>query len=134
MKVERKAYQPKKAMHPGKTLREKLEEMGMTPMELAQRTSISIYAITSVLDGDASVSADMALAFEHVTQIPARFWLNTQHSYDEYMLKSNPENYRVRLAQQQKREIIIFMQHAFPGTKGDLIPELADYPIKAYAQ
>ena len=87
-------YVPQVVFHPGETLAEKLEEMGMGPKEFALRTGKPEKTITAVLKGDSSITADMAVQFENVTRIPAHFWLNSQRGYDEF------------LAREKRREVI----------------------------
>ena len=53
--------------------REKLEELGMTVKEFAIRTSKPEKTINAILRGSSSITMDMAVAFESVTGIPARF-------------------------------------------------------------
>jgi len=77
-------YFPQSRPHPGETLSEKLEEMGMGPKEFALRTGKPEKTITAVLKGESSITPDMAVQFENVTRIPAHFWLNSQRHYDEY--------------------------------------------------
>ena len=77
-------YFPQSRPHPGETLSEKLEEMGMGPKEFALRTGKPEKTINAVLKGESSITPDMAVQFENVTRIPAHFWLNSQRSYDEY--------------------------------------------------
>ena len=77
-------YFPQIVFHPGETLSEKLEEMGMGPKEFAIRTGKPEKTITAILKGESSITADMAVQFENVTKIPAHFWLNNQRAYDEY--------------------------------------------------
>jgi len=80
-------YFPQVVFHPGETLIEKLEEMGMGPKEFALRTGKPEKTITAILKGDSSITADMAVQFENVTKIPAHFWLNSQRGYDEYLAR-----------------------------------------------
>ncbi len=80
--------------HPGTTLAEKLKEMKMSVKEFAVRVSIPEKTILAVLNGNSSVTTEMAVSFEKVTKIPASFWLRKQQMYDEYaartMKKTNP--------------------------------------------
>lgn len=76
-------YQPQTVSHPGETLAEKLEEMGMSIKEFAIRTSKPEKTIIAVMKGDSSITPDMSVAFENVTKIPARFWMELQRKYDE---------------------------------------------------
>lgn len=80
-------YVPQSIIHPGKTLQEKLEEMGIGPKEFAIRTGKPEKTITAVLKGNSSITPEMAVAFEKVTKIPARFWLDYQTGYDEYIAR-----------------------------------------------
>lgn len=80
-------YFPQSVPHPGKTLEEKLEEMGMGPKEFALRTGKPEKTITAILKGNSSITPDMAVQFENVTKIPAHFWMNHQRGYDEYIAR-----------------------------------------------
>ena len=80
-------YNPQSVPHPGLTLAEKLEEMGMGPKEFALRSGKPEKTITAILKGDSSITADMAVQFESVTKIPAHFWMNHQRGYDEYVAR-----------------------------------------------
>jgi addiction module HigA family antidote len=95
--MERKAFTPSVFFHPGVTLDEKLKEMKMDIKEFSRMTSVPERVVWDVTNGDASISADMALAFEKVTQIPARLWIKSQHLYDEYILTQRPTTYLDRL-------------------------------------
>jgi addiction module HigA family antidote len=77
-------YIPQIAFHPGETLSEKLEEMGMGPKEFSVRTGKPEKTISAILKGESSITPDMAVQFENVLRIPAHFWLNSQRHYDEY--------------------------------------------------
>lgn len=76
-------YHPQTVSHPGETLDEKLKEMGMGVKEFAVRTAKPEKTIIAVIKGESSLTPDMAVAFENVTRIPARFWMNLQREYDE---------------------------------------------------
>jgi addiction module HigA family antidote len=84
-------YNPQTVPHPGETLREKLEELGMGPKEFALRTGKPEKTITAVLHGDSSITPDMAIKFEIVTRIPAHFWMNNQRGYDEYIAREKQQ-------------------------------------------
>ncbi len=77
--------------HPGETLDEKLQEMGMGIKEFATRVSKPEKTIIAVLKGKSSITPDMAVAFEMVTKIPAKMWLRHQRSYDEYIARKKRE-------------------------------------------
>lgn len=80
-------YFPQSVPHPSETLVEKLEEMGMGPKEFALRTGKPEKTIIALLKGESSITPDMAVQFENVTKISARFWMNHQRGYDEYIVR-----------------------------------------------
>lgn len=80
-------YIPQSYPHPGETLEEKLQEIGMGPKEFAIRTGKPEKTIFAIIKGESNITADMAVQFESVTKIPASFWLNSQRLYDEYIAR-----------------------------------------------
>jgi addiction module HigA family antidote len=81
-------YFPPSRPHPGETLAEKLAELDMGPKEFALRTGKPEKTILAVLQGNSSITPDMAVQFESVTNIPASFWMNHQRAYDESMARA----------------------------------------------
>lgn len=73
--------------HPGEILAEKLEELGMGSKEFSVRANKPEKTISAVLRGNSSITPDMAVQFENVTQIPAHFWMNAQNRYNEYVAR-----------------------------------------------
>ena len=80
-------YQPDYAVHPGETLREKLEEMNMQPKEFAIRTGKPVKTISEILNGKSSITPEMAVLFEKVLNIPANFWIKKQANYNEFVAR-----------------------------------------------
>jgi addiction module HigA family antidote len=87
MAIKKNQYFPQIAFHPGETLSDKLEEMGMSIKEFALRSGKPEKTIHAVINGNSSVTADMSVAFETVLKIPANFWMNLQRSYDEFVAR-----------------------------------------------
>lgn len=85
-------YFPQSVPHAGETLQEKLEELNMGPKEFAVRTGKPEKTITAILKGESAITPDMAVLFEDILKIPARFWLNAQRNYDEYIAKEKRKN------------------------------------------
>lgn len=77
--------------HPGETLAEKLKEMGMGVKEFAVRVSKPEKTIFAVINGNSSITTEMAVSFEAVTKISASFWLKKQQMYDEYIVRKKKE-------------------------------------------
>ena len=72
-------------------MKEKLDEMQMSVKEFALLTAMSEKNIKAVMSGTASVTLELAEAFEQVTRIPAHFWLNLQRNYDESVVRRRSE-------------------------------------------
>lgn len=89
-------YFPQSVSHPGETLEEKLEEMNMGPKEFAVRTAKPEKTIIAIINGDSSITPDMAVLFEGVTKISAHFWLDSQRAYDEYVARSKRDEMLVQ--------------------------------------
>ena len=86
-----KPFTPRVAYHPGVTLAEKLEELGMSVKEFALRVTKPEKTIIAVLKGSSALTPDMAVAFESVTGIPAHFWMQKQQKYNEYVARLKRE-------------------------------------------
>lgn len=80
-------YVPRTVSHPGVTLGAKIQEMEMSVREFALRATKPEKTILAVLRGDSSITPDMAVIFENVTQIPAEFWMSRQRIYDEFLAR-----------------------------------------------
>lgn len=77
------------AFHPGETLEEKLQEMGMSVSELSTRTGFSVEELSRVIACKATISRSLAEALEMVTKIPTYFWLTKQEHYDSFTAKNS---------------------------------------------
>lgn len=81
------SYIPPIAFHPGEELGEKLQDMGMTVNEFAERTLLSPQTILDVIACKIAVDEVIASQFEKVTGIPVHFWLAKQQRYDEFLIQ-----------------------------------------------
>ena len=70
------------AIHPGEILAEELEELAVSPTELARQLKVPSNRITQIIQGKRSVTGDTALRFGHWFGTSAQFWLNLQTAYD----------------------------------------------------
>jgi addiction module HigA family antidote len=80
-------YEPDFAIHPGETLLETLEALGMTQKELAERTGRPLKTINEIVQGKAAIIADTALQLERVLSVPATFWNNAQRNYEAQLAR-----------------------------------------------
>ena len=65
-------------IHPGETLREDLDALGMSAAELARRIEVPVNRITEILNGRRSVTGDTALRLGRFFSTSGEFWLNLQ--------------------------------------------------------
>lgn len=73
--------EPDYTVPPGETLRDRLEELGMTQAELATRTGLSTKHVNQILQGVAHISPDTAQRLELATGVPARLWNRLEADY-----------------------------------------------------
>ncbi len=69
-------------IHPGETLREDLEELGMSAAELARRIEVPVNRIAEILNGRRAVTGDTALRLARFFGTSGEFWLNLQKLYE----------------------------------------------------
>jgi HTH-type transcriptional regulator/antitoxin HigA len=74
-------YEPAELVPPGETLSEWLSREDMTQAKFAKRTSLTPKHINQVVKGGVGISPEVALAFERVTSIPARYWVQLDANY-----------------------------------------------------
>lgn len=69
-------------IHPGETLREDLDALGMSAAELARQIEVPVNRITEILNGRRAVTGDTALRLGHFFGTTGEFWLNLQKLYE----------------------------------------------------
>lgn len=70
-------------IHPGEILRHNfLDEYDMTMSQLAREIRVPVNRITSIVNGERSISADTAIRLGTFFGVTPRFWLNLQADYD----------------------------------------------------
>jgi len=79
----RYAFDPDYAIAPGSTLKELLEERGMSQAELAERMGMADKTISQIVNGIAPISVDTAYKLELVLSVPASFWNRLELAYRE---------------------------------------------------
>ena len=84
-------YAPDFVSAPGETLEELLEDRGMTQTELAERMGRPKKTINEIIQGKAAITAETALQLERVLGTPARFWLEREQHYREFLARQDEE-------------------------------------------
>jgi addiction module HigA family antidote len=70
------------AFHPGEHIQEELDELSLSPAEMADRLGVPVDLMMAILEGRQSVTAEFALRLGHFFGTSAQFWLNLQSSFD----------------------------------------------------
>jgi Zn-dependent peptidase ImmA (M78 family)/plasmid maintenance system antidote protein VapI len=78
---QQRSYRPVELIPPGETLVEWLEREEMSQVEFARRTRLTPKHITQVVKGKVGISAEVAIAFERATAVPARYWTQLDANY-----------------------------------------------------
>jgi len=69
-------------IHPGKFLRETIEELGISQAQLARAIGVSSMRVSHVINGTRPVTAELALLFGQALGQSPQYWLNLQAAYD----------------------------------------------------
>lgn len=80
------------ATPPGATIKEQLEDRGMTQKEFATRLDMSEKHISKLINGEVNLTPEMAIKLEMVLGVPAKFWSNLESIYREKLIKAQQEN------------------------------------------
>lgn len=70
------------AIHPGEILTDELEELGVSPTELARQINVPANRVSQIINGKRGITGDTALRLGHWFGMSAEFWLNLQSAYD----------------------------------------------------
>ena len=72
----------RRAVHPGRILKDELAELGVTPTEFARQIDVPANRISQIINGKRSITGDTALRFGHWFGVEPEFWLNLQAHFD----------------------------------------------------
>lgn len=70
------------AFHPGQYVEELIEDYNLTQKEFAERLGVSEMKLGKLVNGEESISNDIARKLAKVTNISMITWLNLQNAYD----------------------------------------------------
>lgn len=80
------------ATPPGATIKEQLNDRGMSQKEFAARMDMSEKHISRLINGEVQLTPDVALRLETVLGAPAGFWNNLEAQYREKLTRVEAEN------------------------------------------
>lgn len=76
------------ATPPGATIREQLDNRGMSHKEFAARMDMSEKHISELVNGDVQLTPETAVRLEMALGVPARFWNNLEAIYREKLVRA----------------------------------------------
>lgn len=79
------------AFHPGQYIGELIEDYQMTQKEFAEKLGLSPKTINKLVNGEESISNNIAQKLEKLTNISMETWLNLQASYDRKVAEVTQE-------------------------------------------
>jgi antitoxin HigA-1 len=72
------------AIHPGETLADELQDLGISAAELARTLHVPTNRITQILNGQRAITADTALRLGQWFGTGPELWLNLQKNFELY--------------------------------------------------
>jgi addiction module HigA family antidote len=83
--------------HPGEIIRELcLEPLGLSVTDAAEALGVSRKTLSSILNGRAGVSPEMAVRLSIAFGTSAESWMNQQSQYDLWLAEQDRKNLRVK--------------------------------------
>ena len=80
------------ATPPGATIKEQLNDRGMSQKEFAASMDMSDKHIRKFINGEAQLTPETAIKLEMVLGVPTKFWNNLEAIYREKIVKAEAEN------------------------------------------
>lgn len=80
------------ATPPGATIKEQLNDRGMSQKEFAVRMDLSEKHVSKLINGEVQLTPEVAVRLEMVLGVPAKFWNNLEAVYREKIIKVESEN------------------------------------------
>jgi len=69
-------------IHPGSFLREELEALGLSARKFADHIHVPHNAVTGIMNGERSISAQMAIRLGQAFGTTPQYWMNLQSIYE----------------------------------------------------
>ena len=92
-------YEPDFVTPPGEILEEKLQDLGMSQAELAERIGRTKKTVNEIIKAKAPLLPETAIQLERVLGIPARFWTTAEANYRQFLARQDEAR---RLAEQRE--------------------------------
>jgi addiction module HigA family antidote len=69
-------------IHPGSFLRDELEALGLSARKFAEHIHVAHNAVTGIMNGERSITAQMAIRLGRAFGTTPQYWLNLQDIYE----------------------------------------------------
>ena len=91
MSIKIVEYKDAIAFHPGQYIGELIEDYQMSQNEFAEKLELSPTIISKLVNGEESISNNLAQKLEKLTNISMKTWINLQASYDRKVAEVTQE-------------------------------------------
>ena len=71
-----------RVVHPGRVLKEDLDDLGLSAREFARQIEVPANRITQIIRGERGISGDTALRLGHWFGTSPDFWIGLQKTYE----------------------------------------------------
>ncbi len=85
--MSNKNYNPNIAIHPGETLRDLLQTIEMSQIDLAKRVDLTPKTINRIIKGNDPITSETAIRLSAVFGMSASFWNNLQMNYERTLTR-----------------------------------------------
>lgn len=83
--VRNNQFSQEEVFHPGETLKDKLDEMGISVSVFSHECKCTEGVINDIISGRKDINQRLAEKFEDVLGISSYFWMSRQQEYNEYI-------------------------------------------------
>lgn len=83
METRKHRFRPRYVVAPGAAIHLTLEAVAMPHADAARRLGVSDEHLAHMIGGEVPIDPEMAKRLEVVLEIPVRFWVSAQATYDE---------------------------------------------------
>lgn len=120
-------YNDKIAFHPGYYISEVIEESGLTQYDFAKRLDTTPKNISCLINGEQSLSVDIAMKLSRMLDTSVEYWLNLQTAYDTVTAEIKSDK-----ALQEERKIFNYLDYKYFQTNFALpsLPRKKDLQIE----
>lgn len=83
---------PFSATHPGTVILDEIKARGLNQKQIAVELDIHTTILNEIIKGKRALTADLAILFEKIFEIPADYWMRLQSQYEIDLARINEKN------------------------------------------